>query len=141
MTFRCPPLSSGGSSAVIQCENDGGGCPVLRRPLAQSRRSRRRGSGRTAGHRTRTCIAEATGLPPRWIERPHPVIYELVNILKKNSIDYSIWNSKINDYVANIFDNHQIKMKGIQVPVPWIPVCIILPSIGLWFLLRYLGVF
>ena len=70
-----------------------------------------------------------------------PVIYELVNILKKNSIDYSIWNSKINDYVANIFDNHQIKMKGIKVPVPWIPVCIIFPSIGLWFLLRYLGVF
>jgi len=70
-----------------------------------------------------------------------PVIYEIANILKKNGVDYSIWNSKINDYVSNILDNHQIKLKGIPFLVPWIPACIIGPSTGLWFLLRFLGLF
>ena len=68
-----------------------------------------------------------------------PVIYEIANMLKKNGIDYSIWNSKINDYVSNILDNHQIKLKGRAFLIPWIPPCIIGPSVGMWFLLRFLG--
>ncbi|MFQ5940966.1 MAG: hypothetical protein ACE5KA_04630 [Nitrososphaerales archaeon] len=68
-----------------------------------------------------------------------PVIYEIVKILKKNGIDYSIWHTKINDYVSNIVDNHQIKLKGIPFLIPWIPSCIIGPSVGMWFLLRFIG--
>ncbi len=67
-----------------------------------------------------------------------PAIYEIANILKKYGIDYSIWNSKINDYVSSILDNHQIKLKGARFLVPWIPACIMGPSIGMWFLLRFL---
>ncbi|MEM3083722.1 MAG: hypothetical protein QXU32_06305 [Nitrososphaerales archaeon] len=70
-----------------------------------------------------------------------PAIYEIANILKKNGIDYNIWNSKINDYVSSILDNHHIKLKGIPFLIPWIPACIIGPSVGLWFLLRFLGLF
>ncbi len=72
------------------------------------------------------------------VSRRTPVIYEIVNILKKNSIDYSIWNSKINDYVSNILDNHQIKLKGKPFLIPWMLPCIIGPSVGMWFLLRFL---
>lgn len=68
-----------------------------------------------------------------------PVIYEIANMLKKNGVDYRIWNSKINDYVSNILDNHQIKLKGKPFLIPWIPSCIIGPSVGMFFLLRFLG--
>jgi hypothetical protein len=67
-----------------------------------------------------------------------PAIYEIANILKKHGIDYSIWNSKINDYVSNILDNHQIKLKAAPFLIPWIPACIMGPSVGMWFLLRFL---
>ena len=68
-----------------------------------------------------------------------PVIYEIGNILRKYGVDYGIWNSRINDYVSNVLDNHHIKLKGIPLLIPWIPACIIGPSVGLWFLLRFFG--
>jgi len=68
-----------------------------------------------------------------------PVIYEIASMLKKNGIDYNIWNSKINDYVSNIIDDHHIKLKGIPFLIPWIPACIIGPSVGMWFVLRFFG--
>ena len=37
-----------------------------------------------------------------------PVIYELESILKKHSIEYRIWNSKVRDYISQIIDDHQI---------------------------------
>ena len=72
------------------------------------------------------------------MSRRSPIIYEIVNILKKNGIDYNIWNNQINDYVSKIFDNHQIKLKGRSFLIPWIPTCIIGPAVGLWFLVRFL---
>lgn len=71
------------------------------------------------------------------VSKRAPVIYEIVNILKKNGIDYSIWNSRINDYVSHILDDHQIQLKGKRFLIPWIPACIIGPSIGTWFLVRF----
>jgi hypothetical protein len=68
-----------------------------------------------------------------------PVIYEIASMLKKNGIDYNIWNSKINDYVSSIMDDHHIKLKGIPFLIPWIPACIIGPSVGIWFVLHFFG--
>ncbi len=72
------------------------------------------------------------------MSRRAPIIYEIVNILKKNGIDYNIWNNQINDYVSKIFDDHQIKLKGRSFLIPWIPTCIIGPTVGFWFLVRFL---
>lgn len=49
-----------------------------------------------------------------------PVIYELESILKKHSIEYRIWNSKVRDYIAQIVDDHQIRLLGPRLPaMPW----------------------
>src|SRR5918911_3880220 len=45
-----------------------------------------------------------------------PVIYEIESILKKHRIEYRIWNSKVRDYIANIVDNHQIKLHTPKLP-------------------------
>ena len=49
-----------------------------------------------------------------------PVIYELESILKKHSIEYRIWNSKVRDYISQIVDDHQIRLLGPRLPaMPW----------------------
>lgn len=68
-----------------------------------------------------------------------PAVYEIANILKKNGIDYKIWNEKLKEYVSNVIDNHQIRLKGIPGPLPWIPTCVLTSAYGLWYLLRFLG--
>ncbi len=69
-----------------------------------------------------------------------PVLYEIANILKKNGVDYKIWSEKVNEYISNVVDNHQVKLKGIPGLLPWIPTCVVSSAYGLWFLLRFLGV-
>jgi hypothetical protein len=68
-----------------------------------------------------------------------PVLYELANMLKKNGIDYRIWSEKVNEYVSSVVDDHHIKLKGIPALLPWIPTCTIGSALGLWGLLRFLG--
>jgi hypothetical protein len=49
-----------------------------------------------------------------------PVVYEIESILKKHRIEYNIWNEKLRDYITNIVDNHQIKLKGPKLhAMPW----------------------
>ncbi|MGD1835591.1 MAG: hypothetical protein ACPKQO_07700 [Nitrososphaeraceae archaeon] len=49
-----------------------------------------------------------------------PVIYELESILKKNRIEYKIWNAKVTDYITNIIDNHHITLNAPSLPaMPW----------------------
>jgi|FaiFalFF_MnMetaG_3_1042247.scaffolds.fasta_scaffold00828_5 hypothetical protein len=67
------------------------------------------------------------------------VLYEIVSILKRNSIDYKIWNVNINDYVSKIIDNHKIRLRGIPMLIPWVPSCIVGGSYGLFHLLRFLS--
>lgn len=69
-----------------------------------------------------------------------PVVHELADMLKKNGIDYKIWNEKLNAYVSHIVDNHQIKLKGRAGLLPWIPTTVAICSYGFWHLLRYLGI-
>jgi len=67
------------------------------------------------------------------------VLYELTSILKRNQIDYKIWNASINDYVSKIIDDHQIRLRGIPLLVPWVPSCIVGGGYGLFHLLRFLS--
>lgn len=49
-----------------------------------------------------------------------PVIYEIESILNKHKIEYRIWNEKVRDYISNIIDNHQIKLRAPTLPaIPW----------------------
>ncbi|MEM0364177.1 MAG: hypothetical protein QW450_02305 [Candidatus Nitrosocaldus sp.] len=67
------------------------------------------------------------------------VLYELADLLKRNGIDYKIWNANLNEYVSRIIDNHQIRLKGIPLLVPWVPSCFVGGGYGLIHLLRFLG--
>lgn len=69
-----------------------------------------------------------------------PVVYEIANILKKNGIDYKIWNDKLNEYISHVIDNHNIKLRGIPALLPWMPTCVIASGYSVWYLLRFLGV-
>ncbi len=67
------------------------------------------------------------------------VLYELTSMLKRNQIDYKIWNANINDYVSKIIDDHQIRLRGIPLLVPWVPSCVVGGGYGLFHLLRFLS--
>lgn len=73
-----------------------------------------------------------------------PVVYEIANILKKNGMQYRLWNESLNAYVSKIIDNHQIrlkvKLKGMPGLLPWIPTCVVVLAYGVWRLLWSLGI-
>lgn len=68
-----------------------------------------------------------------------PVLYELLNILKKYEMDYKIWHARLNEYVSNIMEDYRIKLRGYKFPIPWIPASMIGVAFGIWGLLRLLG--
>lgn len=70
-----------------------------------------------------------------------PVIYEIESILKKNRIEYRIWNAKLRDYITNIIDNHRIKLYAPKLPaMPWKPMLGVLITIAIMNLLKFIGV-
>ena len=69
-----------------------------------------------------------------------PVIYEIESILRKHSIEYRIWNAKVRDYIANIIDNHQIKLSAPKLPaMPWKPMLCFAITIALLNALKFTG--
>ena len=70
-----------------------------------------------------------------------PVIYEIESILKKHSIEYRIWNSKVRDYITNIIDNHQIKLNAPKLPaIPWKPMICFVITIASMNVLKFMGI-
>ena len=70
-----------------------------------------------------------------------PVIYEIESILKKHSIEYRIWNSKLRDYITNIIDNHQIKLNAPKLPaIPWKPMICFVITIASMNALKFMGI-
>src|ERR687885_1531900 len=70
-----------------------------------------------------------------------PVIYEIESILKKHSIEYRIWNSKVRDYITNIIDNHQIKLNAPKLPaIPWKPMICVAVTIASMNALKFMGI-
>lgn len=61
-----------------------------------------------------------------------PVIYELESILKKHSIEYRIWNSKVRDYISQIIEDHQIRLLAPRLPaMPWrLMACVVMALIA-----------
>jgi hypothetical protein len=69
-----------------------------------------------------------------------PVIYEIESILRKHSIEYRIWNAKVRDYIANIIDNHQIKLCAPKLPaMPWKPMLCFAITVALLNGLKFTG--
>ncbi|HKR57925.1 MAG TPA: hypothetical protein VJR67_03565 [Candidatus Nitrosopolaris sp.] len=70
-----------------------------------------------------------------------PVIYEIESILKKHRIEYRIWNAKVRDYIANIIDNHQIKLCAPKLPaMPWKPMLCFVITIAILDALKFMGI-
>ena len=68
-----------------------------------------------------------------------PVIYEIENVLKKNLIDYRVWNSRIGSYISSILDNYAIKLAKPNIPVfAWKPMVYVIGCVGTLYLCRYL---
>jgi hypothetical protein len=70
-----------------------------------------------------------------------PVIYEIESILRKHRIEYRIWNAKVRDYIANIIDNHQIKLSAPKMPaMPWRPMLCVAITIAVLNALKLAGI-
>jgi hypothetical protein len=70
-----------------------------------------------------------------------PVIYEIESILRKHRIEYRIWNAKVRDYIANIIDNHQIKLLAPKMPaMPWRPMLCVAITIAALNALKFAGI-
>lgn len=68
-----------------------------------------------------------------------PVTYEIEEILRKHSIDYKIWNSRIKKYVHTVFDNYKIRLSTPSFPVfAWKPMLFVIATIGSFYLWKYL---
>ena len=70
-----------------------------------------------------------------------PVIYELESILKKHSIEYRIWNSKVRDYISQIIDDHQITLLAPRLPaMPWKIMGFVIMTLALCTTLKFLEI-
>jgi hypothetical protein len=70
-----------------------------------------------------------------------PVIYELESILKKHSIEYRIWNSKVRDYISQIIDDHQIRLLAPRLPaMPWKVMACVSMSLAVCTTLKFLEI-
>jgi hypothetical protein len=70
-----------------------------------------------------------------------PVIYELESILKKHSIEYRIWNSKVRDYISQIIDDHQITLLAPRWPaIPWKIMGFVVMTLALCTTLKFLEI-
>ncbi|MGH9993311.1 MAG: hypothetical protein ACREAZ_11860 [Nitrososphaera sp.] len=70
-----------------------------------------------------------------------PVIYEIESILKKHKIEYQIWNAKLRQYIANVIDNHQIRLNAPRMPpIPWKHMLACVISLSLVYLFKFSGI-
>jgi hypothetical protein len=70
-----------------------------------------------------------------------PVIYELESILKKHSIEYRIWNSKVRDYISQIIDDHQITLFAPRLPaMPWKIMGFVVMTLAMCTTLKFLEI-
>ncbi len=71
-----------------------------------------------------------------------PVIYEIESILKKHKIEYQIWNARLRQYIANVIDNHQIRLNAPRMPaMPWKHMLASAISLSLVYLFKFSGLF
>ncbi len=67
-----------------------------------------------------------------------PVVYEIESILKKHRIEYQLWHSYIKDYITNIIDDHQIKLKSPKIPaMPWIGMVGFISALAILYGLKF----
>jgi hypothetical protein len=70
-----------------------------------------------------------------------PVIYELESILKKHSIEYRIWNSKVRDYISQIIEDHQIRLLAPSLPaMPWRLMACVVMTLTMCTTLKFLEI-
>jgi hypothetical protein len=70
-----------------------------------------------------------------------PVIYELESILKKHSIEYRIWNSKVRDYISQIIEDHQIRLLAPRLPaMPWRLMACVVMTLAMCTTLKFLEI-
>ncbi len=67
-----------------------------------------------------------------------PVVYEIETILKKHRIEYQLWHSMVKDYITNIIDDHQIKIKTPKIPaLPWLGMLGFITTIAIVYGLKF----
>lgn len=67
-----------------------------------------------------------------------PVVYEIGDILKRNGVDYRIWNGRIKKYVDGVVDNYRIRLSTPSLPVfAWKPMVAFIGAVGAFYLWKY----
>ena len=68
-----------------------------------------------------------------------PVIYEIVNLMKKYEIDYKIWNDRIKKYAHKVLEDYKIRL-DTQIPVfAWKPMVFVIATVGILYLWKYVN--
>jgi hypothetical protein len=67
-----------------------------------------------------------------------PVVYEIETILKKHRIEYQLWHSIVKDYITNIVEDHQIKIKTPKIPaLPWLGMLGFITTVAIVYGLKF----
>lgn len=67
-----------------------------------------------------------------------PVVYEIGEILKRNGVDYRIWNARIKRHVGTVVDNYRIRLSTPNLPVfAWKPMVAFIGAVGAFYLWKY----
>lgn len=67
-----------------------------------------------------------------------PVVYEIGEILRRNGVDYRIWNGRIRRYVGGVVDNYRVRLSTPSLPVlAWKPMVAFIGAVGALYLWKY----
>lgn len=59
-----------------------------------------------------------------------PVVYEVVEILKKYQVDCNIWHDKIKKNITGVIDNYKVKLATPGIPVfAWKPMLFVIGTV------------
>ena len=67
------------------------------------------------------------------------LLQAIQNKLKKKDVELNqLWHSYIKDYITNIIDDHQIKLKSPKIPaMPWIGMVGFISSLAILYGLKF----
>jgi len=68
-----------------------------------------------------------------------PVVYEVIDILKKYHVDYDIWHNRIRKNIQSIANNYRVKLATPSLPVfAWKPMLFVIGTVGIFYGWKYI---
>ena len=68
-----------------------------------------------------------------------PVVYEVVDILKRHHVDYDIWHNRIRKNIRSITENYKVRLSTPSLPVfAWKPMLFVIGTVGAIYGWKYI---